>query len=539
MSERNDRPRMGRKKEERTLSERFSDRTRESYKKLIHNRIVYTFVVILIQIAWFELLILRLSAYSTAISVGLTLLSVAMILYVINKDDNPAYTIGWVVLMALVPLFGGLLYFLFGNKRPSKKMLRRMMDSHSYYRHILKPLPKREENIIKLDDRMEGLSHYVWGQSEFPIYPDTQTTYYPSGEEMFPAMLEAMRKAEHFIFLEYFIIDEGEMWDEMLSVIQEKADAGVEIRIIYDDFGCVSRLAPDYDKWLESLSPNIKCMAFNPLHASFSLVVNHRSHRKILVCDGHTAFTGGINISDEYINRVNRFGYWKDTGVRLYGEGVWNFTVMFFELWGAYHSKEVRPNSYRPHSYHPEPFTGAGFVQPFSDTPLDNEPLAHNIYLDIIAQAVDYVYIFTPYLIIDYEMQSSLIRAAKRGVDVRIVTPEIPDKKLIYRLTRSNYLPLIEGGVKIYQFTPGFIHAKSILCDDRVAVVGSINMDYRSLFLHFECGVLMYDADCLGALKDDVMQTIGKSRLIEAKDCADSIFGRMLDAVLRLFSPLC
>ena len=354
---------------------------------------------------------------------------------------------------------------------------------------------------------------------------------------MFADMLAVLEKAEHYIFLEYFIVSEGKMWDRILEVLKQKAAQGVDVRVIYDDMGCLARLPAGYHSWLEK--EGIKCMAFNPVVPLISLVMNHRDHRKIMVVDGHTAFTGGINLADEYINVKARFGYWKDTGIRLKGEAVWSFTVMFLEMWNAYRNEDDDIQKYRPSVWHPDPFTGEGIVCPYTDTPLDGEPLAENIYLDILNQAQKYVYIFTPYLILDDVMRNTLCHAAARGVDVRIVTPGIPDKKVVFRLTRSNYAMLLKAGVRIYEYTPGFIHAKSYICDDEFGVVGSVNMDYRSLYLHFECAALLYQTEALTELKRDVLDTIGQSREIMLEDCKKGFFGELFDSVLRVFAPLC
>ena len=285
------------------------------------------------------------------------------------------------------------------------------------------------------------------------------------------------------------------MWDGIFAILKEKAAAGVDVRITFDDVGSINKTPK---RFISSLAQHgIKVLPFNPLTPIASLIYNNRDHRKILVIDGYIGYSGGFNIADEYINEVVRFGHWKDTGIRLEGHAVWNFTVMFLNMWNAFKKTEEDYETFRPHICHPEEFGSDGIIQPYSDSPLDDENMGENVYLEILSQAEDYVYIFTPYLIIDNEMQTALSLAAKRGVDVRIVTPAIPDKKMVFRLTRSYYRPLIKAGVRIYEYTPGFIHAKSYLSDDRIGVVGTINMDYRSLFLHFECGTLMIGCEAL------------------------------------------
>ena len=317
---------------------------------------------------------------------------------------------------------------------------------------------------------------------------------------------------------------------------REKAAAGLDVRLIYDDIGSIHCLPKHFVSSLKKAG--IKVMAFNPILPFVSLVYNNRDHRKILIIDGCIAYSGGYNLADEYINRKERFGHWKDSGIRLSGHAVWNFTVMFLNMWNSFVPTEEDYTSFRPHKNHPEPFGEDGIVQPYSDSPLDDESLGENVYLEILSQAEEYVYIFTPYLIIDNEMKTALVLAAKRGVDVRIVTPAIPDKKIVFRLTRSYYEPLIKAGVKIYEYTPGFIHSKSFVCDDRIGVVGTINMDYRSLYLHFECATLMCGSSAVMDLKKDCLETFEISKEIRHEDCRRNFFGLLFDAFLRIVSPL-
>ena len=509
---------------------------KNQYRKLVINRIVITVLLILVQVGWFIFALEKLAGYSRWVGTAFTVLSVLIVLYIIGKDDNSAYKIGWIVLIMTLPLFGGLLYLFFGDKKPSRKLRRKLQKQHELYRGSL-IREEGEQREPEENSRAEGTLQYVEHMSDFPAYGDTHVTYYPSGEEMFEDMLAELKSARHFIFLEYFIVAEGRMWHTVLEILKEKAAQGVDVRMIYDDMGCVALLPGGYDVQLEKYG--IKCMAFNPVVPLLSLVMNNRDHRKILVIDGHTAFTGGINLADEYINEKVRFGYWKDTGVRLKGEGVWSFTEMFLEMWNAFRREDEQIDRFRPHAHHPEPFAGKGLVQPYSDSPLDNEMVAENVYLEILHQAKKYVYIFTPYLIVDDVMRNALRLAAKRGVDVRIVTPGIPDKPMIFRLTRSNYPPLLKAGIRIYEYTPGFIHAKSYICDDEFGVVGSVNMDYRSLFLHFECATLLYRTEGLEELKQDCVKTMEESREITLADCKSGLIGGLFDSVLRVFAPLC
>ncbi|MCR4712710.1 MAG: cardiolipin synthase [Clostridia bacterium] len=496
-------------------------------------RLQLTCLVLLLQLAWFALLVLRLNEYYEYFAVTFTIASILMALFVIYRDDNPAYKLGWIMLISLVPIFGALMYGFFGNKRPSRRI--RVKVNPVQERHRRDLVQKYQMEEIN-DSRLMRTINYIAERGPFPAWDGTKSRYYDLADKAFPELLADLKNAEHYIFMEYFIIGSGVMWDQVHAVLKEKAAAGLDVRLIYDDVGSIDKLPLGFAGALEA--EGIKTCIFNPLRPIVSLVYNNRDHRKITVIDGYIAYSGGYNIADEYINVEKRFGHWKDTGIRLEGKAVWNFTVMFLNMWNAFRKTEDDYTPFRPQVHHPGLFDSDGIVQPFSDTPLDDENLSENVYMEIITQAEEYVYIFTPYLILDNEMQSCLTLAAKRGVDVRIVTPGIPDKKLIYRLTRSYYMPLIKAGVRIYEYTPGFIHAKSILADDRVGVVGSINLDYRSLYLHFECGTAMIGSHALYDLKRDCRETFLTSRRVQKEDCHTGFIGVLLDSVLRVLSPL-
>ena len=505
----------------------------------INYRILLIALIIIVQLVWGVTFLLRILDYSEWISSALSVFSIIVVLFLNMKEENASYKIGWIILIMALPVFGGLFYLIFGNKRPSRIMRSKLIREHDAAAPFLMQDENLAQELRKYDDRAFGTSSYIKASSGYPLYSDTATKYYPVGEEMFSDMISEMEKAKKYIFFEYFIVDQGVMWDKMLDTLVKKVKEGVDVRMIYDDVGSMFLLPRDFEKRVESLG--IKCMAFNKFRPIVSIVMNHRDHRKILVIDGHTAFTGGINLADEYINHKERFGHWKDTGVMLKGRGVWSFAVMFLEMWNAFRADTGSFEEFRPSEEDLEKgadFESEGFVQPFSDSPLDGEPVGENVYIEILSQAREYVYIFTPYLIIDNELQSALCLAAKRGVDVRIVTPGIPDKKLVFRITRSNYMPLLRAGVKIYEYSPGFIHAKSYVSDDRIGIVGTINMDYRSLFLHFECGTLLYGGKTLISLRDDSLGTISASREIKAEDLNQGFFASLFDAVMRVFAIL-
>jgi len=514
------------------------------FRKFILGRVFVTACFLIVQLGWLLLFYMKLVQYSAIVSAFFALLSMLITLYIICKDEDPGYKIGWIVMISTVPLLGGLLYLTFGNKRPSR-----------FLRHQLDTVQKNTKNMLiqeksvlkdleKAYPRMAGVMRYVSENGPYPVWGESDVTYYPLGELMFEAMMGEIEKAERFIFLEYFILADGELWTRMLSVLKRKAEEGVDVRLIYDDVGSLFLLPPGYQQQLELMG--IKCIAFNRFRPVLSLAMNNRDHRKILVVDGRTAFNGGMNLADEYININSPYGHWKDTGVKITGPAVWNFTKMFLDMWNAFYKEKddyedycpVLPTEEHKADDMKKPYENAGYVQPFSDTPLDNEPLSENVYIDILFQAKRYVYIYTPYLAISSSMQNALQLAAKRGVDVRIMTPGIPDKKTVYKLTRSYYRDLLNSGVKIYEYTPGFVHAKSFVCDDEIGVIGTINMDYRSLYLHFECGTLMCRVPALLDLKADYLETIGKCREIEPADISSGRFNTFFTAVLRVLSPL-
>ena len=495
------------------------------------NRATVTVALVLLQIGWLLWAFFSLTAGKVWVNAGLNVLSLFITLYLVRKDENSDYKIIWLVLIGMMPLLGGALYLAFGNKRPAKRLRLKMQaveDAHK------KDLVQEPGVLEGLDAREQGQSRYVAKYGPYPAWQNTRTQYFACGEAMYPQLLADLEKAEKSIFLEFFIVSHGCMWNGIEKILRRKAAQGVDVRLIYDDFGSLLGLPADFIVRMERA--HIRCIPFNPVVPLLSLVMNHRDHRKIVVIDGKVAYTGGINLADEYINAITRFGYWKDAGLRIEGAAVWNFTVMFLDFWNAFRPFEQDYSTFRPQlAVLP---ASDGVVQPYADSPLDEEPVAETVYLDILAQSQQYVYFYTPYLAIGEEMLDALRNAAKRGVDVRLVLPGIPDKKLVFRLSRSYYLPLLRAGVRIYEYTPGFLHAKCCVSDDRAAVVGSINMDYRSMFLHFECGVLLLQNSQVLALRDDVRRTLPQCREVQCADCRTGLVGTVLDSVLRLLSPL-
>ncbi len=504
---------------------------------ILFNRVFMVALAIVLQFSWIFFTLYDFSIRFTIVDFGIRILSYFVVLAVINNWSNPYYKLVWTFTILAMPLLGITLYAAFGRSQLTKNTQKRMDAVHREVAACLQTDMGAIEKLKEADPGVAQQSKYIRDWAQFPLYRNSRTKYYPCGEVMFGDMLEAMRRAEKFIFLEYFIIEDGKMLRAILDILKEKVRQGVCVRLIYDDVGCIKTLPQNFEQSRRDIG--VECAAFNPFRPILSIILNNRDHRKILVVDGQVGFTGGINIADEYINEKERFGYWKDAGVEVKGEAVFSLTAMFLEMWNYIRGTSEDYYRYLPKVYNKKENTMDGFVQPYSDTPLDHENVSENIYLNIINHAKKYVYIFTPYLIVDNEMTVALQNAAKCGVDVRIVTPEIPDKKLVFLLTQSYYEQLIQNGVRIYQYKPGFIHAKCFVCDDKVATVGTVNLDFRSLYLHFECGVFMYCSQAVMQLKQDALDTIGKSGEISMDFCKRrNIMIRMVQSVLRLFAPL-
>jgi len=502
--------------------------------KKIVTRMNITILLLLAQIAIIMVLLNRVILLLPFLVVFTYLISLIVVFMLIKKDKASAYKVTWIIVVMGLPILGGLLYLLFGDKRPVKKIAAHMQE-HALIARALDADSNLPDLTQMVDGRRADSFQYIRNMSSYHAYENTQVKYYPMGELMFEDMLTELSRAEKFIFMEYFIIKKSEMWDRLCEVLVRKAQEGVDVRLVVDDLGSSKLFSPAYVSRLNA--QNVKVIRFNPIVPFISLFMNNRDHRKILVIDGHTAFNGGINISDEYINLTSPFGVWKDTGVRLRGDAVWSFTLMFIEMWDTFCKKCERIDDYEFYKCETEVGTADGLVLPYGDSPLDRERLGENIYIDILNQAKNYVYIFTPYLILSEKMIYAIQMAAKRGVDVRIVMPGIPDKKIVYRLSRSYYMYLFESGARVYEYTPGFMHAKSFVSDDEIAVVGTINLDYRSLYLHFECATLLYRTNAIENIKADVLRTIAQSREV-VHDGKKHIWCEAADAILHLFAPL-
>ncbi|WP_297233862.1 cardiolipin synthase [uncultured Flavonifractor sp.] len=488
-------------------------------------------VVLLVPMAW-------ASSYYVYVYWACVVLSLLAVLVIIRRQTDPGYKIGWIIPILLFPMFGWLVYLLCGGNKLSARMRRKMQGMD---RTMLEQLEGdyKSHKLAAMGADAVNQARYLERYARCPVYSNTWTRYFPLGDDVFPVMLEELKKAQRYIFLEYFILAPGVFWDSIVEILKEKHAAGVDVRVIYDDVGSLGTLPADYAAKFER-ETGIPCCVFNRFKPVISIRMNNRDHRKLCIIDGHTAFTGGINLADEYINQKSRFGHWKDSAILVKGEAAWSMTVMFLTMWEYIREVTVDYAALRPTSLPPEAALGKDcFVQPYADNPLDNEPVGETVYLNLISKAKRYVYIMTPYLIVSDSVNTALRNAAKSGVDVRIITPHIPDKKLVFELTRSHYQSLLEAGVQIFEYTPGFVHAKNVVSDDVVGVVGTINMDYRSMFLHFEDAVLLYQDLTILDIKADFWSTQLQCQRITLEQCLErSWLRRLFRSILRVLAPL-
>ncbi|MBD1371667.1 cardiolipin synthase [Hazenella sp. IB182357] len=498
------------------------------------SRVVIVSLLIIIQLMFLLVLIFGVSKYISVLYTILEVLSIMLVIVVVISNDNPSYKLAWTIVILILPIVGGLFYLLRGNNYIPKKQRRSLENFLSEHEDILSQSSEVETAFSNEHPKDASISKFISAAGNYPIWSHTTVEYLSTGERMHQRLLEELQLAKQFIFMEYFIVDQGEMWDSIYAILKQKADAGVEVFFMYDDLGCIQTLPTGFDAMLRA--DGIKVAIFNPYRPQLNLMVNHRDHRKITVIDGKVGFCGGINIADEYINVIERFGHWKDTAVLLRGEAVWNLSTMFLSLWNFASTEKLMLEPYLTTRHQAK---SDGYVQPFGDSPRYPLKISENTYLNIISKATRYVYITTPYLIIDHNMQTALIRAAHSGVDVRIITPHIPDKWYVHLTTQSYYETLIKAGVKIYEYTPGFIHAKMILSDDDLSIVGTVNLDYRSLYLHFECGVILYQSSVIQTIKKDFHDILQNSMAVTLENTRKvPILNRLLRSFLRLFAPL-
>lgn len=512
----------------------------KKFFNFIFSRIFFITCMFLIQLTLLIIFLLYFNKYFIYLY-GLNLI-VGMIFtfIIINDNINPAFKITWILISIALPFLGGMIYLTFGEKRLLKSVKKRLFNFSIKFKDSMDLTKDYDiETLNDSDMNVYRQAKYVNTATGSPVFFNTKTKYFSSGEKSFEEYLNDLKSAKKFIFMEYFIISEGFFLDSVLKILKEKAEKGLDVKIILDDVGSIFTLS---NKKIEEMKNHgIKIVEFNQIHGIILPKHNNRTHRKMTIIDGKIAYTGGINIADEYINVIEKYGYWKDSVLKLEGHAVASFINMFISLWdystgentdlnSLYDKKDIEKNSNIKEEL--------GVVIPFSETPIE-ESTSENMYLNMIRRANRYIYITTPYLIITWEMENALISAAKTGVDVRIITPHIPDKKYVHLLTRSFYKRLIDNGVKIYEFEKGFIHAKNFVCDDEFVVIGSINLDYRSLYLHFECAVWTFGTPIIKDVKRDFERTLKKSIAITPEWIKKrKLITRILQSLLKLFAPL-
>lgn len=502
---------------------------------LIRRRFIVIFLL-LVQLSVIIYTAVSGSLASQLVSEALRVLSVLVCLYIVSRGGTGGYKLIWIFVILLFPVFGGLLYLLFAFQGDTRKFARQAAKTEAKAKGLLAfPGTSQDALLDAMPDRAAQVG-YLQNYAGFPVYSDTETFYLSPGEAKYETLMEQLNQAERYIFLEYFIIQEGVMWDSILEVLKDKVVQGVKVRVLYDDLGCFLKLPKDYDLNLRKLG--IECQVFNPFKPVLTAMQNNRDHRKIAVIDGKVAFTGGINLADEYVNVIDKFGHWKDASVMLRGKAAWSLTLMFLQMWELASGVDEDYAQYYPWILTDCPIKAPGYVQPYADSPMDKENVGEHVYLQIINSARQYLYITTPYLIVDESTMSALCLAAKSGVDVRIITPHKWDKRFVHITTQSYYRDLIAAGVHIYEYSRGFIHAKTFVSDDTVATVGTTNLDFRSLYLSFECGALMYRTDAVMQVKEDFLQTLEQCHKITEKDCQCGPVRRIFQDVLRLFAPL-
>ena len=500
-------------------------------------RMVLVLLSILLEVVVIFLLLHYLGSKAGWVYSVLHILSIILVLVIYGSHKTASVRMTWIMLIMLLPIVGTVLFLIIGLNWHTLQMRKRYTELDKILLPLLPPNEEVSRHVREKSGRLSGISAYLKKNAGYPVYENTKVTYYDDGLKGLNAQLEELAKAERFIFMEYHAIEDAESWHEIQKVLVERAKAGVEVRIFYDDMGSIGFINTNFVKKMESLG--LKCRVFNPFAPGFNFFLNNRDHRKITVIDGRVGFTGGYNLANEYFHRTEPYGFWKDTGVKLEGDAVQSLTVIFLEMWNAISKYDVDDKDFRQFLTSPPSPEGKGFVQPYADSPMDGIAVGEDVYMSIAEGATEYAWYITPYLIITDEMNHVLTLAAMRGVDVRIITPGIPDKKMVYSLTRSYYNGLARHGVRIFEFTPGFCHAKMSVSDDLVATCGTINMDYRSLYHHFENGCLLADCDAVMDIKHDFEETFAQCR--EVTDYyvtgrgAFMRFGQML---LRLAAPL-
>lgn len=516
-----------------TLRYKIEGRTVEREVNYIPVRFILAIVLAVLETVAVIAIVFAFSYYIPYFYLAVFATEIACVIKIIASDDNPDYKIPWLLVVLVLPIAGFMLYFLFYDRKLKKKYIRRLAR--------LKTIGHKADDaalFAELNDRSPAAcsqAKMLCKIGETHLYSDTKQEYFPLGEDMHKRLLEDLCSAEKFIFMEYFIIEEGIFWNSILDILKEKAAQGVEVKLVYDDIGCMMTLPGDYFHRLRKYG--IEATPFSALKGNADSEFNNRSHRKITVIDGRVGYTGGVNLADEYINEVVRFGHWKDTGIRLEGAAVKELTNLFLIDYGLNIFQDLEPKqNYFPEYRVEEP----GWLIPFGDgpAPIYKREVGKSVIQNMLNQANRYVYMMSPYLIVDNELRQAIEDAALRGVNVKLILPHIPDKKLVYEMARSHYQRLLDAGVEIYEYEPGFVHAKVYLADDEYAMVGTINLDYRSLVHNFENGVWMYRCDCLKDIKEDFAKTLGKCIRIDETKTKWSLMQRFIRSVVKVFTPM-
>lgn len=508
------------------------------FLKVLFSQATIVSIFLILQLLVIVASLMRISEYFVYFDIALQIISIITVVIIINRHSNPSYKLAWVVPILMVPLFGGLFYLFITGQMHTKNYFQSLS---ALEKKINGKYPQKEEVSKEISEKFphrSSIVKYINNVSGMNVYKVTSAEYFPQGEDMFSSMLSELQKATKYIFIEFFIIGEGQMWDSILEILKKKAAEGVDVRVMYDGMGSMVTLPKKYPKFLESYG--IKCRVFSPFTPFLSALQNNRDHRKIMVIDGTVAYTGGTNLSDEYININYPQGQWKDMSVMIKGEAAFCFLRMFLTLWNHISDQSEDITHFEPEfTEDTENKPDYGYVMPYCDMPHDKFQTGETVYLDIINKAKKYVYITTPYLVLDHEMVVALTNAAYSGIDIKIICPRVADHWYVRAVGYSYYKELLDAGVRLYEYEPGFIHGKTFLSDDEVAVVGSINLDFRSLYLHFECAAWFLDCPVVASVKKDFEDTLKKCTVITPESCTSpNIFKKILNALLRLFAPL-
>lgn len=505
-------------------------------------RIVFSRTLVIMLMVVLQALVLLgsfigLRSYSPFIWESMNILGAILVIFIVNRDEPAEFKLGWIIPICLFPVLGALIYIFvmgnFGGIGLKTKLGRRMEETEG----LLYTEEETKEAVRECSVQLKGFSYYMENTAGFPTYHESSAVYYPLGEDKFTDLLVELKKAEKFIFLEYFIIERGTMWNALLDILKEKVKEGVEVRVMYDGMCSIMLLPYKYPEELERYG--IKAKMFAPIVPFLSTRQNNRDHRKIVVIDGKVAFTGGVNLADEYINAVQRFGHWKDIAVKITGDAVRSFTVMYLQMWNVSERGDEEYEKYLKDITFEKPLFHDGFVIPYGETPTRSTEVGKDVYESMIVTSTRYVHIMTPYFIVDREFLDSMRFAARRGVEVAMILPHIPDKKVIFYIARTFYPELLEAGIRVYEYTPGFIHAKAFVADDIHAAVGTINLDYRSFYHHFECGVYLYGNSAVAKMEEDFQKTLLKCQEVTLDDYKKiPLYQKIAGRISRLMAPL-